>query len=73
MPNYYQLLAKLRGHRNSDPPSICYIPSSGCLISGEKHLSEALYKAGKDSFPKTDDPNKPVSHKFQKSNLSVYD
>ena len=23
--NRYELLAKLRGHRNSDPPTICYV------------------------------------------------
>ena len=62
--NYYQLLAKLRGHKNSDPPTLYYVPSSGCLISGEKFLSEQAYKSGKETFPKADDPNVPVSHKF---------
>jgi hypothetical protein len=69
---YYKLLAKLRGHRNNDPPILCYIPSSGCLVSGEKHLEEIPYKPGKDSFPKTEDPSIPVSHKFQKSSSTVY-
>ena len=34
--NHYKLIAKLRGHKNSDPPSICYIPQSNCLVSAEK-------------------------------------
>jgi hypothetical protein len=62
--NYYQLLAKLRGHRNSDPPTICYVPQSCCLISGEKHLDEGAYAAPKSSFPGAADPNVPSSHKF---------
>jgi hypothetical protein len=37
--NQYPLLAKLAGHKNQDPPSICYISESGCLISGEKHMN----------------------------------
>ena len=36
MTNHYKLIAKLRGHKNSDPPSICYIPQSNCLVSAEK-------------------------------------
>ena len=38
--NAYQLLAKLKGHKNSAPPSICYVPHSCCLITGEKELQE---------------------------------
>jgi hypothetical protein len=36
----YKLLGKFRGHKNNDPPTIYYVPQSGCLISGEKHLNE---------------------------------
>jgi WD40 repeat protein len=25
MTNYYQLLARLRGHKNSDPPTLFYV------------------------------------------------
>jgi hypothetical protein len=35
--NHYALLAKLVGHKNADPPSMLYIPESGCLITGEKY------------------------------------
>lgn len=73
MPNYFQLLAKLRGHKNSDPPTLYYVAQSGCLISGEKYLSESAYRPSKDSMPKTEDPTIPVSHKFQKSNQSAYE
>lgn len=64
MTNYYQLLAKLRGHKNSDPPTLHYVPHSGCLISGEKHLSEISYRPNRDTIPKANDPSLPVSHKF---------
>ena len=72
MRNYYQMLAKLKGHKNQDPPSICFIPQSCCLISGEKDLSEKQYQPSKGSFPSTSDPNVPSSHKFQKSNEDAY-
>jgi hypothetical protein len=72
LQNRYELLGKLRGHRNSDPPTICYVAQSGCLVSGEKHLSEQPYKPSKDSMPKVEDPKIPLSHQFQKSNESVY-
>lgn len=51
MQNRFELLARLRGHRNQDPPTICYVAQSGCLVSGEKHLSEQPYKPNKDSMP----------------------
>jgi hypothetical protein len=38
MTNRYQLIAKLKGHKNAEPPTICFIPQTGCLISGEKHI-----------------------------------
>ena len=38
LTNHYQLLGKLIGHKNQDPPSMCYVPESGCLITGEKYL-----------------------------------
>lgn len=64
MTNYYQLIAKLKGHKNSDPPSICYVPQSCCLITGEKHLDEPAYAPPKSSFPGAADPTVPSSHKF---------
>jgi len=66
-------LAKLRGHRNSDPPTICYVAQSGCLVSGEKHLNERPYQPSKGSMPKIEDPSIPLSHKFQKSTETVYE
>jgi hypothetical protein len=62
--NYYQLLAKLKGHKNRDPPSICYVPHSCCLVTGEKHLDEGTYAAPRDTFPAASDPTVPPSHKF---------
>ena len=47
-----------------DPPTLYYVAQSGCLISGEKYLSEQVYKPSRESMPKTDDPKIPVSHKF---------
>jgi hypothetical protein len=63
MTNYYKLLAKMKGHRNSDPPTLCYVAQSGCLISGEKHLNELPYQPSKDSIPKAHDPKVPISAK----------
>ena len=37
MTNNYQLIAKLKGHKNDDPPSICFIPHSNCLVTAEKY------------------------------------
>jgi hypothetical protein len=71
--NKYELLSKLRGHRNSDPPTICYVAQSGCLVSGEKHLNEKMYQPSRGSMPQIDDPSIPLSHKFMKSSESVYD
>jgi len=73
MTNYYQLLAKLKGHKNTDPPSICYVPHSCCLVTGEKHLDEGAYAAPRDSYPAAADPTVPSSHKFQKSNQDAYE
>lgn len=62
--NRYELLGRLRGHRNQDPPTICYVAQSGCLVSGEKHLNEKMYRPSKESMPHIDDPSIPLSHKF---------
>jgi len=40
LTNNYQLIAKLRGHKNNDPPTICYIPQSNCLVSAEKNYEK---------------------------------
>lgn len=73
MHNYYQLLARLRGHRNTEPPTLLYIPFSGCLISGEKHVKEVPYQSKNESFYKASDPTVPVSHQFAKSNETIYE
>jgi hypothetical protein len=36
LTNHYKLLARFKGHQNKDPPSICFIPQSNCLVSAEK-------------------------------------
>jgi hypothetical protein len=71
--NAYQLLAKLKGHKNADPPSICYVPHSCCLITGEKELQEQDYDAPRGSFPATADQSVPSSNKFQKSKQGAYE
>lgn len=71
--NYYPLIAKLKGHKNSDPPSICYVPQSCCLITGEKHLDEQAHAPPKSTFPGTADASVPASHKFQKSKQGAYE
>jgi hypothetical protein len=40
LTNNYQLIAKLKGHKNNDPPTICYIPQSNCLVSAEKNYEK---------------------------------
>ena len=40
MTNAYQVIAKLKGHKNDDPPTICYIPQSNCLVSAEKYYEK---------------------------------
>ncbi len=66
-------MAKLRGHKNNDPPTLYYVAQSGCLISGEKYLAESQYRPSRDTFPKVEDPTLPVSHKFQKSSSTAYE
>jgi len=73
MSNYYKLLAVFKGHKNQDPPSICYVPSSCCLVSGEKNLNEGEYQPPSKSMPNPTDPTIPASHKFQKSNQDAYE
>ena len=73
MTNYYPLLAKLRGHINSDPPTLHYVAQSGCLISGEKHLEETVLNSNKDKKVNLEDPTVPVSHKSQKNAASSYE
>jgi len=71
--NYYQLIAKLKGHKNYDPPSMCYVPQSCCLVTGEKRLDEPTYAPPKGSYPGAADPKVPSSHKFQKSKQGAYE
>jgi len=72
-PNHFQLLARLRGHRNNCPPTIAYIPQSGCLITGEKHFKEPSYQTPKETYPSLEDPSKPVLHQFLKSSQTTYE
>ncbi|EGR33535.1 hypothetical protein IMG5_049950 [Ichthyophthirius multifiliis] len=37
-----KILAKLKGHSSCNPPSIFFVPNSGCLISGEKTLNSSV-------------------------------
>lgn len=73
LTNYYQLIAKLKGHKNQDPPSLCYVPQSCCLVTGEKNLSESTYSPPKSSYPATSDATVPASHKFQRSSQGAYE
>ncbi len=41
IPNFYPVIAHLKGHKNGDPPVIHYVFQSGCLISGEKNMRES--------------------------------
>ena len=41
VPSFFPVLAHLKGHKNADPPSIMYVPESGCLVTGEKSLRDA--------------------------------
>ena len=56
LTNYYQLIAKLKGHQNNDPPSICYVPQSNCLISGEKTYAKDNFVGSSESKMNFDDP-----------------
>lgn len=44
-----RLLAKLDGHLTSNPPTICYVKESGCLVSGEKLNAPSILGGGEKS------------------------
>lgn len=73
MTNHYQLLAKLKGHKNNDPPSICYVPMSNCLISGEKVYQKDNHLA--NDGPKMDnkDPEQAPTYLALKSKMGSYE
>ena len=72
LTNHYQLLAKLKGHKNNDPPSICYIPQSNCLVSAEKNYeTDRLINDAKPM--NLDDPDEAPSHIAQKSKIGTYE
>lgn len=66
--NHYKLIAKLRGHKNSDPPSICYIPQSNCLVSAEKSFETQDIKQQQvvedDGENQVDDRKQPAYDRF---------
>lgn len=45
----YQLLAILQAHKNYDPPTILYVPESGCIVSGEKSVAASQIQHGQAS------------------------
>ena len=71
LTNHYELLAKLQGHKNTDPPTICYVASSGCLITGEKYMSAFKNSESADDRLKADDPDAiPTQYGTKKNNDS---
>ena len=72
LTNHYQLIAKFRGHKNSDPPSICYIPQSNCLVSAEKNFENEALRGGEGANT-ADDPEVAPTHIAQKSRVSSYE
>ena len=77
------MIAKLRGHKNNDPPSICYISHSNVLVSAEKHYSKrsSLAKKKKQESAKKDkkkdrsaeDPDHNPSHLTDKNQKGTYE
>ena len=54
-------MATLKGHKNSCPPTICYVEETGCIISGEKDdLDNSNENVDKNS------PTKPKSAEEEK-------
>ncbi len=39
----YKFLATLKGHKNSSPPTLCYVEETSCLLSGEKEDNEPAH------------------------------
>lgn len=61
MTNHFPLLARLKGHKNSDPPTICYIAQSNCLVSAEKNYD--VDRIANNEEPMAgDDPNTAPSY-----------
>ena len=46
-----KLLARLEGHRTSNPPTLCYVPESGCLVSGDKLEKRHQYNSNSNGNP----------------------
>lgn len=72
MTNHYQVIAKLKGHKNDDPPSICYIPHSNCLVSAEKNY-EVDKLVNNEEPMQVDDPDVAPSYISQKSKSGTYE
>ena len=60
----YPLIAKLKGHKNNDAPSVCYIPHSNCLVSAEKNTTGNTPPKDPSSRAKNDDPDYPINPKM---------
>ena len=71
LTNHYQLIAKLRGHKNNDPPSMCYIAQSNCLVSAEKSY-ETDKLVNNAAAMRGDDPDTAPSHIAQNASVSSY-
>jgi hypothetical protein len=60
----YPLIAKLKGHKNQDAPSVCYIPHSNCLVSAEKSVRGNPSSKDPSDRPRNDDPSYPINPKM---------
>jgi hypothetical protein len=56
-----------------EPPTICYIPQSGCLVSAEKHLSSDHFGNNAEKAFKGEDPSVPPTLLGTKNNQSSYE
>ena len=72
MTNNYQLIAKLKGHKNDDPPSICFIPHSNCLVTAEKYY-EVDKLVNNEEPIQGDDPTAAPSYITQNSKAGSYE
>lgn len=61
----YKFLATLKGHKNSCPPTICYVEETGCIISGEKNDVDNLNEnVEKNSPAKARSPEEEKQHEL---------
>ena len=72
MQNSYQLIAKLKGHKNDFAPSICYVPQSNCIVSAEKHCRGNNTMPNTNSLPKASDPTSNPNPRISNAGASSY-